>query len=66
MIIVGHFNMGVDGGISLSVLPMYLSKISPKAIRVSLGQVMAIFIYIGEFSGHLLGLPELLGKRKIH
>ncbi|XP_049645751.1 solute carrier family 2, facilitated glucose transporter member 9 isoform X2 [Suncus etruscus] len=62
MLIVGRFIMGVDGGISLSALPMYLSEISPKEIRGSLGQVTAIFICIGVFSGQLVGLPELLGK----
>lgn len=41
---------------------MYLSEISPKEIRGSLGQVTAIFICIGVFTGQLLGLPELLGK----
>ncbi|XP_060221383.1 solute carrier family 2, facilitated glucose transporter member 9 isoform X5 [Meriones unguiculatus] len=62
MLIVGRFIMGVDGGIALSALPMYLNEISPKEIRGSLGQVTAIFICIGVFSGQLLGLPELLGK----
>ncbi|KAM6220854.1 solute carrier family 2, facilitated glucose transporter member 9 [Rhynchocyon petersi] len=62
MLIVGRFIMGVDGGISLSALPMYLNEISPKEIRGSLGQVTAIFICIGVFTGQLLGLPELLGK----
>uniref|UniRef100_A0A3Q2H7E0 Solute carrier family 2 member 9 n=1 Tax=Equus caballus TaxID=9796 RepID=A0A3Q2H7E0_HORSE len=62
MLIVGRFIMGVDGGIALSALPMYLSEISPKEIRGSLGQVTAIFICVGVFTGQVLGLPELLGK----
>ncbi|KAM6150450.1 solute carrier family 2, facilitated glucose transporter member 9 [Erethizon dorsatum] len=62
MLIVGRFIMGVDGGIALSILPMYLNEISPKEIRGSLGQVTAIFICVGVFTGQLLGLPELLGK----
>ncbi|XP_076401788.1 solute carrier family 2, facilitated glucose transporter member 9 isoform X5 [Peromyscus maniculatus bairdii] len=62
LLIVGRFIMGVDGGIALSALPMYLNEISPKQIRGSLGQVTAIFICIGVFTGQLLGLPELLGK----
>ncbi|XP_060546785.1 solute carrier family 2, facilitated glucose transporter member 9 [Pantherophis guttatus] len=49
-------------GVSLSVLPMYLSEISPKQIRGSLGQITAIFICIGVFSGQILGLPEIFGK----
>ncbi|XP_012667093.1 solute carrier family 2, facilitated glucose transporter member 9 isoform X2 [Otolemur garnettii] len=62
MLIVGRLLMGIDGGIALSALPMYLNEISPKEIRGSLGQVTAIFICIGVFTGQLLGLPELLGK----
>ncbi|XP_064440348.1 solute carrier family 2, facilitated glucose transporter member 9 isoform X8 [Mirounga angustirostris] len=62
MLIVGRFIMGVDGGIALSALPMYLNEISPKEIRGSLGQVTAIFICIGVFAGQVMGLPELLGK----
>uniref|UniRef100_A0A2K5J6T6 Uncharacterized protein n=1 Tax=Colobus angolensis palliatus TaxID=336983 RepID=A0A2K5J6T6_COLAP len=62
MLILGRFITGIDGGIALSVLPMYLSEISPKEIRGSLGQVTTIFICIGMFTGQLLGLPELLGK----
>lgn len=41
---------------------MYVSEISPKEMRGSLGQVTAIFICVGVFAGQLLGLPELLGK----
>lgn len=52
-------------GIALSALPMYLSEISPKEIRGSLGQVTAIFICVGVFTGQLLGLPELLGKVRV-
>uniref|UniRef100_A0A8C2NQA1 Solute carrier family 2, facilitated glucose transporter member 5 n=1 Tax=Capra hircus TaxID=9925 RepID=A0A8C2NQA1_CAPHI len=62
MLIVGRFIMGVDGGIALSALPMYVSEISPKQMRGSLGQVTAIFICVGVFAAQLLGLPELLGK----
>ncbi|XP_039216177.1 solute carrier family 2, facilitated glucose transporter member 9 isoform X3 [Crotalus tigris] len=62
MIILGRFIMGIDGGVSLSALPMYLSEISPKQIRGSLGQITAIFICVGVFSGQILGLPEIFGK----
>ncbi|XP_007432409.1 solute carrier family 2, facilitated glucose transporter member 9 [Python bivittatus] len=65
MIILGRFIMGIDGGISLSALPMYLSEISPKQIRGSLGQITAIFICVGVFSGQVLGLPEIFGKESL-
>ncbi|XP_020670342.1 solute carrier family 2, facilitated glucose transporter member 9 [Pogona vitticeps] len=62
MVILGRFIMGIDGGVSLTALPMYLSEISPKQIRGSLGQVTAIFICVGVFIGQVLGLPEIFGK----
>nr|XP_020847744.1 solute carrier family 2, facilitated glucose transporter member 9 [Phascolarctos cinereus] len=65
ILILGRFIMGIDGGIALSVLPMYLNEISPKEIRGSLGQVTAIFICIGVFAGQLLGLPEILGQESL-
>ncbi|KAM4807636.1 solute carrier family 2, facilitated glucose transporter member 9 [Rhinophrynus dorsalis] len=65
MIIIGRFIMGVDGGIALSTLPMYINEISPKHIRGSLGQVTAILICVGVFIGQLLGLPEIFGKESL-
>ncbi|XP_032079852.1 solute carrier family 2, facilitated glucose transporter member 9 isoform X2 [Thamnophis elegans] len=65
MFILGRFIMGIDAGVSLSALPMYLSEISPKQIRGSLGQITAIFICIGVFSGQVLGLPEIFGKESL-
>ncbi|XP_044274363.1 solute carrier family 2, facilitated glucose transporter member 9 isoform X2 [Varanus komodoensis] len=65
MIILGRFIMGIDGGVSLSALPMYLSEISPKQIRGSLGQITAILICVGVFTGQVLGLPEIFGKESL-
>ncbi|XP_062991743.1 solute carrier family 2, facilitated glucose transporter member 9 isoform X2 [Elgaria multicarinata webbii] len=65
MIILGRFIMGIDGGVSLSALPMYLSEISPKEIRGSLGQITAILICVGVFTGQVLGLPEIFGKESM-
>ncbi|KYO45762.1 solute carrier family 2, facilitated glucose transporter member 9 isoform X1 [Alligator mississippiensis] len=65
MLILGRIIMGIDAGVSLSALPMYLSEISPKEIRGSLGQVTAIFICIGVFTGQVLGLPEIFGKESL-
>ncbi|XP_048400937.2 solute carrier family 2, facilitated glucose transporter member 9 isoform X2 [Stegostoma tigrinum] len=62
MLILGRLIIGVNGGIALSALPMYLGEISQKHIRGSLGQVTSIFICVGVFVGQILGLPEILGK----
>uniref|UniRef100_A0A8D0EDM4 Solute carrier family 2 member 9 n=1 Tax=Salvator merianae TaxID=96440 RepID=A0A8D0EDM4_SALMN len=65
MIVIGRFIMGIDGGVSLSALPMYLSEISPKQIRGSLGQITAILICVGVFTGQVLGLPEIFGQEPL-
>ncbi|KAM4054181.1 solute carrier family 2, facilitated glucose transporter member 9 isoform 2-T2 [Anomaloglossus baeobatrachus] len=65
MVIIGRFIMGVDGGIALSTLPMYLNEISPKRIRGSLGQITAILICVGVFTGQVLGLPEIFGRESL-
>ncbi|XP_030584658.1 solute carrier family 2, facilitated glucose transporter member 9 [Archocentrus centrarchus] len=62
MLIIGRLIMGVDSGIALSALPMYLGEISPKHFRGLIGQFNSILICFGVFTGQVLGLPELLGQ----
>ncbi|XP_034095481.1 solute carrier family 2, facilitated glucose transporter member 9 isoform X1 [Gymnodraco acuticeps] len=62
MLIIGRFIIGVDSGIALCALPMYLGEITPRHIRGSIGQFNAILICFGVFTGQVLGLPELLGQ----
>ncbi|XP_062874612.1 solute carrier family 2, facilitated glucose transporter member 9 isoform X2 [Trichomycterus rosablanca] len=63
MLIIGRFIVGMDSGVSLSALPMYLGEISPRQHRGSVGQFNAVFICLGVFTGQLLGLPEILGHK---
>ncbi|XP_039607422.1 solute carrier family 2, facilitated glucose transporter member 9 isoform X2 [Polypterus senegalus] len=62
MLILGRLIIGVDSGIALSAVSMYLGEISPKHIRGSLGQFNSIFICVGVFMGQIMGLPEILGQ----
>ncbi|XP_019941870.1 solute carrier family 2, facilitated glucose transporter member 9 isoform X2 [Paralichthys olivaceus] len=62
MLIIGRLIIGVDSGIALSALPMYLGEISPRHIRGFIGQFNSILICLGVFTGQVLGLPELLGQ----
>ncbi|XP_056625561.1 solute carrier family 2, facilitated glucose transporter member 9 isoform X2 [Triplophysa dalaica] len=62
MLIIGRFIIGMDSGVSLSVLPMYLGEISPRQIRGFIGQFHSIFICLGVFIGQVLGLPEIFGQ----
>lgn len=63
MLIIGRFIIGLDSGIALSALPMYLGEISPRQIRGSIGQFNSIFICLGVFTGQVLGLPEVFGHK---
>ncbi|XP_056292928.1 solute carrier family 2, facilitated glucose transporter member 9 isoform X2 [Pseudoliparis swirei] len=62
MLVIGRLVIGVNSGIALSVLPMYLGEITPRHIRGSIGQFNSILICCGVFTGQVLGLPELLGQ----
>ncbi|XP_015814812.3 solute carrier family 2, facilitated glucose transporter member 9 isoform X1 [Nothobranchius furzeri] len=62
MLIIGRIIIGVNSGIALSALPMYLGEISPRHIRGFIGQFNSILICLGVFTGQVLGLPELLGQ----
>ncbi|KAM7006690.1 solute carrier family 2, facilitated glucose transporter member 9 [Tautogolabrus adspersus] len=62
MLIIGRLIIGVDSGIALSALPMYLGEITPRHIRGSIGQFNSILICLGVFTGQVLGLPELFGQ----
>ncbi|XP_037535038.1 solute carrier family 2, facilitated glucose transporter member 5 [Nematolebias whitei] len=62
MLIIGRVVMGVNSGIALSALPMYLGEISPRHIRGFIGQFNSILICLGVFTGQVLGLPQLLGQ----
>ncbi|XP_074477665.1 solute carrier family 2, facilitated glucose transporter member 9 isoform X1 [Sebastes fasciatus] len=62
MLIIGRFIIGVDSGVALSALPMYLGEITPRHVRGSVGQFNSILICLGVFTGQVLGLPELLGQ----
>ncbi|MCJ8739576.1 hypothetical protein PDJAM_G00048770 [Pangasius djambal] len=63
MLIIGRFIVGMDSGVSLSALPMYLGEISPRQYRGSIGQFNAVFICLGVFTGQLFGLPEIFGHK---
>ncbi|XP_071374983.1 lens intrinsic membrane protein 2.2 isoform X1 [Centroberyx affinis] len=62
MLIIGRFIIGINTGISLSALPMYLGEISPRHIRGSITQFNAILINLGVLTGQIMGLPEVLGQ----
>ena len=51
MIIFGRFFIGVFAGLSTGIVPCYISEISPKYLRGSLGVVSQLAVTVGK---HLL------------
>uniref|UniRef100_A0A667XIG5 Solute carrier family 2, facilitated glucose transporter member 5 n=1 Tax=Myripristis murdjan TaxID=586833 RepID=A0A667XIG5_9TELE len=62
MIIIGRFIIGINTGISLSTVPIYLGEIAPRHIRGSICHFHSNIITMGVVIGQILGLPEVLGQ----
>ena len=63
-VIVSRFLFGVQGGMACSLVPTYLSEISPSALRGRTGVMAQLFITLGILAGQILGFRELLGNIK--
>jgi MFS family permease len=55
--VVGRILAGVGIGISSSVVPLYISEISPKEIRGALGSANQVSINVGILLAIVAGLP---------
>ncbi|XP_057863120.1 plastidic glucose transporter 4 [Cryptomeria japonica] len=55
--IIGRLLVGVGIGISSSLVPLYISEISPTEIRGALGSVNQLFICVGILLALVAGLP---------
>ncbi|XP_002960400.2 plastidic glucose transporter 4 [Selaginella moellendorffii] len=55
--IAGRFLVGVGIGVTSSIVPLYISEISPTEIRGALGSVNQLFICIGILAALVAGLP---------
>lgn len=55
--IIGRLLVGVGIGISSSLVPLYVSEISPTEIRGALGSVNQLFICVGILLALVAGLP---------
>lgn len=53
--------LGLSGGLATSLLPMYLSELSPLKLRGTLGVVCQLGITIGVLLGQIVSLDTVLG-----
>ena len=65
-VIASRFLFGIQGGMACSLVPTYLSEISPSALRGRTGVMAQLFITLGILAGQILGFRELLGNIKLN
>uniref|UniRef100_A0A914YR74 Major facilitator superfamily (MFS) profile domain-containing protein n=1 Tax=Panagrolaimus superbus TaxID=310955 RepID=A0A914YR74_9BILA len=64
MMIAGRFVIGFTSGLASSVVPMYLTEVSPINLRGTLGSVNQLLVTIGILVSQILGLPFILGNER--
>lgn len=61
LLLIGRLIVGLSGGLATSLLPMYLSELSPLKLRGTLGVVCQLGITIGVLLGQIVSLDTVLG-----
>lgn len=61
MLIVGRLLVGLSGGLTTSIVPMYLTELSPLALTGAMGVACPMGVNVGVLVGQIMGLDFLLG-----
>lgn len=64
-LIISRFLFGIQGGMACSLVPTYLSEISPNSLRGQTGVMPQLFITIGILVGQVLGIKNVLGNENL-
>ncbi|CAH0546139.1 unnamed protein product [Brassicogethes aeneus] len=61
ILFLGRFIIGVNCGLNTSLVPMYISEISPLNLRGGLGTVNQLAVTVGLLLSQVLGIEQILG-----
>nr|AON96566.1 solute carrier family 2 facilitated glucose transporter member 3 [Bicyclus anynana] len=61
MLIIGRLLVGLSGGLTTSIVPMYLTELSPAALTGAMGVACPMGVNVGVLVGQVMGLSFILG-----
>lgn len=62
MLVLGRLLVGLSGGLTTSIVPMYLSELAPLRLTGPMGAVCPMGVNVGVLVGQVMGLKFLLGR----
>lgn len=63
LLILGRVVLGMNVGLVMAILPLYIAEISPSNVRGMLGTFPGFSLVTGTLIATVLGLPQVLGHR---
>ncbi|XP_055334023.1 solute carrier family 2, facilitated glucose transporter member 5-like [Paramacrobiotus metropolitanus] len=61
VLIVGRIIIGMNIGLAIAIVPLYVAEISPSNLRGMMGTIPGLFLVTGTLIANIFGLRELLG-----
>ena len=61
MLIIGRIIIGINNGLNAGIAPMYITEISPTALRGAVGTIYQLVITMSILLSQILGMTNVLG-----